>query len=212
MIRFYRTTKYSNVMKTEDRIYFEEKLQSTGRKGMESVLSNLDSLGFFTAPASTAFHLNCEGGLLKHSVNVCREALALREKQIELRPECEALLPTDSVIIASLLHDTCKADTYKAEIKSRKKENGEWEKYVGYGVDYSSLPVGHGEKSVIRLLQWGLEMTDDEIMAIRWHMQAWDLGFQSQEMKSSISAAKSKTPLISLITAADGLASFILEA
>lgn len=199
-------------MNIEDRRYFEEKLRSTGRKGIEDVISSLDSLGFFSAPASTTYHLNCEGGLLKHSVNVCKEALALREKQIELRPECEALLPTDSVIIASLLHDTCKADIYKAEIKSRKKENGEWEKYMGYGVDYSSLPVGHGEKSVIRLLQWGLEMTDDEIMAIRWHMQAWDLGFQSPEMKSSISAAKAKAPLISLITAADGLASFILEA
>ena len=195
-----------------DREYFEEALRSTGREGVENVLGNLDRLGFFKAPASTAFHLNCEGGLLKHSVNVCREALALREKQIELCPECSALLPEDSVIISSLLHDACKAEIYVPEVKSRKGDDGRWEKYTGYGVDYSDLPVGHGEKSVIRLLQWGLDLTDEEILAIRWHMQAWDLAFQSPEMKANLNAAKSRTPLVALVTAADGLASFVLEA
>jgi hypothetical protein len=194
-----------------DRRYFEESLRSTGRKGIDAVIANLDRLGFFSAPASTIFHLNCEGGLLRHSVNVCREALALREKQIELSPGTENLLPVDSVLIASLLHDICKAEIYVPEEKNRKNERGYWEKYMGYGVDYSDFPVGHGEKSVIRLLQWGLEMTDEEILAIRWHMQAWDLPFQSPEIKNNLNAAKARTPLVALITAADGLASFILE-
>lgn len=54
-------------------------------------------------------------------------------------------------------------------------------------------------------------MTDDEIYAIRWHMGAWDLPFQSAEAKGNSNAAKAKSPLMAVIGAADGLASFILE-
>ena len=58
----------------------------------------------------------------------------------------------------------------------------------------------------------GLILTDDEIAAIRWHMQAWDLPFQSYEMLSNINAAKKKYPLLNLILAADGLAAHMIEA
>lgn len=193
------------------RQYFEQMLRSTGREGVEDVIVELDDLGFFEAPASTAFHLNVRGGLVQHSVNVCKEALVLREAQVGLNSEIADRLPKESVIIASLLHDVCKAEVYVPEIKSRKTIDGSWEKYRGYSVDYSGLPVGHGEKSVIRLLRWGFPLTDDELIAIRWHMQAWDLPFQSPEMKSNLNTAKENCPLLSLISAADGLASFLLE-
>ena len=191
--------------------YFIESLRATGRKGIENVIGKLEELGFFQAPASTVYHLNTPGGLLQHSVNVYREALAVREKQVEMCPESEALLPLDSVAIAALLHDVCKAEIYRTAVKSRKNEDGTWERYMGYEIDYSAFPLGHGEKSVIRLLQWGLDMTDEEMCAIRWHMGAWDLPFQSSEAKGCSNAAKTKTPLVSLIGAADGLASFVLE-
>lgn len=195
----------------DNKEYFIERLRATGRKGIDNVIAKLEDLGFFQAPASTVFHLNTPGGLLEHSVNVYKEALAIREKQIEMRPEMEAFLPLDSIAIAALLHDVCKAEIYKPTEKSRKNSSGVWEKYMGYDVDYSEFPLGHGEKSVIRLLQWGLEMTDDEIYAIRWHMGAWDLPFQSAEAKGNSNAAKAKSPLMAVIGAADGLASFILE-
>lgn len=147
--------------------YFIETLRSTGRKGVDNVIENLEKLGFFNAPASTVYHLNTPGGLVQHSINVYTEAMAIREKQIEFRPDVEPKLPVASVIIAALLHDVCKADIYEEGQKFRKGANGRWEPYSAYDVDYSALPVGHGEKSVIRLLQWGLEMTHDEILAIR---------------------------------------------
>ena len=40
---------------------FTERLLSTRREGMENVISNLERLGFFTAPASTKFHLSIPG-------------------------------------------------------------------------------------------------------------------------------------------------------
>ena len=60
---------------------FKEMLLSTKREGMEKVIEKLEELGFFKAPASTKFHLNYEGGLLEHSMNVCEMALELREKK-----------------------------------------------------------------------------------------------------------------------------------
>ncbi len=191
---------------------FTEILSATGRTGIDKVLSKLEENGFFEAPASTKFHLSCKGGLLEHSLNVYEAAMFLREQVIARKPELEAQLPADSVAICALLHDTCKSDIYKEGILNRKNADGYWEKYVGYQVDYTAgLPLGHGEKSVIMLLSWGLDLTEAEIMAIRWHMSAWDMPMQSPEHKESFNAAKSKSALVSLIQSADGIATGLLE-
>ena len=191
---------------------FQKLLSDTHRKGIESVLAKFEECGFYDAPASTKFHFSSKGGLLEHSLNVFEAAMFLREQVIKRKPELEEQLPLDSIAICSLLHDTCKTDIYKEGILSRKNAEGYWEKYVGYQVDYNTgLPLGHGEKSVIMLLSWGLELTPDEMLAIRWHMNAWDLPMQSPEHKESFNAAKAKTPLVALIVSADGIASGLLE-
>ena len=187
-------------------------LKGIKRSGIDHVIKELDEFGFFIAPASTKFHLSCKGGLLEHSLNVYEAALFLREQIILRRPDLEAQLPLDSVAICALLHDVCKTDVYKEGILSRKNDEGYWEKYVGYQVDYTnSIPLGHGEKSVIMLLSWGLDLTPEEMMAIRWHMGPWDMPMQSPEHKESFNAAKAKSPLVSLIQSADGIATGLLE-
>lgn len=195
-----------------ERTRFEEILLSTRRTGIENVLVELAKTDFFKAPASTRFHLACEGGLLKHSLNVYEAAMMIRGQVIQREPDIKALLPEDSVAIATLLHDTCKSDIYQNAILSRKTADGYWEKYPGYSVDYGAgLPLGHGEKSVIMLLSWGLQLTREEMLAIRWHMSAWDLPLQSPEHKESFNAAKAITPLLSLVQAADGIAAGMFE-
>ena len=99
--------------------YFIERLLSTRREGMENVVSNLERLRFFTAPASTKFHLSIPGGLMLHSWNVCNTALMLRDQMVLMKPELQEKLPVESVIIASLLHDVCKSDIF--DILSRLK-------------------------------------------------------------------------------------------
>ena len=191
---------------------FVKTLSSTGRKGIEKVVAKLGELGFFEAPASSRFHLSCKGGLLEHSLNVYEAAMMLREQAVKARPELEEQLPVDSVAICTLLHDVCKTDIYKEGMLSRKNADGYWEKYLGYQVDYNAgLPLGHGEKSVILLLSWGLELKPEEMMAIRWHMTAWDLPMQSPEHKESLNAAKAKTPLVSLVQLADGFSTGLME-
>lgn len=189
---------------------FIDLLRQTGRRGVDNVITYLEKVGFFEAPASVSRHLSREGGLTEHSLNVYRMATMLREQMITMRPEISKQLTEESIAIASLLHDVCKANIYKKAKKWRKDEQNRWEQYDTYEADYSRFPVGHGEKSVIMLLRLGLELTNDEVIAIRWHMGAWNLPMHSFEDKCNISEA-SDHPLTAVLQAADALATHILE-
>lgn len=192
---------------------FKTLLLSTGREGIETIYSNLEKIGFFEAPASTKFHLANRGGLLEHSLNVCDMALMLRDQMLARDPSLDRAIPESSVILCSLLHDVCKAEVYKEGTRNVKNETtGRWETVPSYNVDYSRFPIGHGEKSVIRLMAWGLNLSMDEMLAIRWHMGAWELPFQSYEAMGNISAARDKSPLVTIIQCADQLATGIVEA
>ncbi|MDY5091339.1 MAG: HD family phosphohydrolase [Prevotella sp.] len=190
---------------------FLELLRSTKRDGIEDVITDLEELGFFTAPASAGHHLNVEGGLVLHSINTCKAALAIWEGMKPLEPSLATEVKRDSIIIASLLHDVCKSDIYKRSVKKRKNALGQWEDCEGYKVSYKDFPMGHGEKSVILLLCSGLDLSDDEMLAIRWHMGAWGINMNSYEDERCYDTARALYPLVSIIQTADGLAAAILE-
>ena len=124
------------VMK-ESKERFIRLLRGTGREGIENVVNVIGELGFFEAPASSRFHLNQQGGLLQHSLNVCDVAMNVRDMMIEMDRSLTDYLPIESVIIASLLRDTCKADIYRPTIKKQKTEMGVWVSAPGYDVDHS---------------------------------------------------------------------------
>ena len=190
---------------------FLELLRSTKRDGIEDVITDHEELGFFTAPASAGHHLNIEGGLVLHSINTCKAALAIWEGMKPLEPSLATEVKRDSIIIASLLHDVCKSDIYKRSVKKRKNALGQWEDCEGYKVSYKDFPMGHGEKSVILLLCSGLDLSDDEMLAIRWHMGAWGINMNSYEDERCYDTARALYPLVSIIQTADGLAAAILE-
>ena len=195
----------------QNRERFCQILRDTGVDNIDNVIAYLDELRFFEAPASARNHFNFPGGLALHSLNVYDMAMKLRESVVALRPDSAELLAPESIAIAALLHDVCKADIYRRTLRRQKNEIGVWEDIEGYEVDYSALPVGHGEKSVIMLLRAGLDLEDDELMAIRWHMGPWDLPAQSIEMDKSYRKAQQKSPLVPLIHTADTLAAQIIE-
>lgn len=186
-------------------------LTDTGREGIDYVIEDLEDLGFFDAPASIKNHNNFAGGLVQHSLNVYDMAMSLRETSLKMRPDLETFLSADSVAIAALLHDACKADIYRKVTRARKNEVGQYERFDEYQITYENFPVGHGEKSVIMLLRSGLDLTDDEIMAIRWHMGAWGVNPHSHEDDKNYRDSQKRTPLVSLIHTADTLAAQILE-
>lgn len=149
-------------MKSEFQIRYEEIARKfIKRDGLEELLSQLADSDFYTAPASTKYHDAHKEGLVKHSLNVFSELdTALREIDRERM---------ESIAIVSLFHDICKIGYYKTDVRNTKDENGKWIQVPYYTVD-DKLPLGHGDKSIIMLLQAGLSLTTEEMMAIRWHM------------------------------------------
>lgn len=186
-------------------------LRECNRDGMEEVIADLEDNGFFDAPASAGHHLNVKGGLVLHSLNTCKAALAVWESMKQIEPTLEREVPRESVIIASLLHDVCKQNIYKPALKRKKNNLGVWEDVPGYSITYKDFPMGHGEKSLVLLLCSGLELTDAEMLAIRWHMGAWGINMNSYEDVRNFDAAHILYPLVSIVHAADSLAAGIME-
>lgn len=190
---------------------FCELLRSTNRPGVDDVIADLESQGFFEAPASAGHHLNVAGGLARHSLNACHAALAVWEGMSKLDPTLATEVTRDSIIIAALLHDVCKTDIYRRSVKKRKNSLGQWEDAEGYKVSYKSFPMGHGEKSVVMVLLSGLEVSDAEMLAIRWHMGAWGVNQNSFEDCKNYDAARKLYPLVAIVQAGDSLAAALLE-
>lgn len=190
---------------------FIELLRSTHREGVEDLLEGLENMGFFTAPASANHHLNTEGGLVQHSLNTCKAALMVWEGMAAIEPGLEKEVERESVIIASLLHDVCKSDIYFRTVKKKKTAIGTWEDNEGYKVSYKIFPMGHGEKSVILLLCNGIALSDDEMLAIRWHMGAWGINMNSYEDQRCFDTSQKLYPLVTIIQVADKLAANIME-
>ncbi len=186
-------------------------LRSTERPGVDDVISDLERDGFFEAPASAGHHLNVAGGLAQHSIFVCKASLKVWEGLCQLDPVLEKEVQRDSIIIASLLHDVCKTDIYFRSVKKRKNQLGQWEDSEGYKVSYKSFPMGHGEKSVIMVLLSGLELSDAEMLAIRWHMGAWGVNQNSFEECRNYDTARQLYPLVAIVQAGDSLAAAVLE-
>ena len=150
------------------------------RPGADKLLEWLESTDFFTAPASTKNHGAYEGALVEHSLNTYYEPL---------NGPVAWQYSAESRAITGLLHDVCKANFYK------KTE-------TGWAVN-DRLPMGHGEKSVYLIMKH-MELTDDEALAIRWHMGAYDDAFRGGSKAFNI--AMDRCPLIFALHQADTIA------
>lgn len=97
-------------------------------------------------------------------------------------------------------------------IKQNKENNGEArpEKVTSYKVN-DQFPMGHGEKSV-SILQDFIRLTEEEKLAIRWHMVAFDAGIHFNYPSGfAFNQAVNKYPLVTLLFTADFEASNIIE-
>ncbi len=171
------------------------------RDGIDGLLKFVESTDFFTAPASNKFHLAEEGGLCAHSLNVYE-----RLEKLMIMEYGEDGYNKESVAIAALFHDICKACFYKIDYRNV-KEDGVWVQKPYYTVD-DALPYGHGEKSVY-IVNGYLRLTREEAIAINWHMGGFDKRVQSGE--SAYSVAYSKYPLAVMLHLADVQATYLDE-
>ncbi len=174
------------------------------RKGSEELLEYLKKSDFFTAPASTRFHLACEGGLVEHSVNVYLRLKSLLDLEYgEKRPE---IYSDETVAICGLLHDVCKIGVYAVSYRNV-KENGVWKEVPFYTTD-EQLPYGHGEKSVY-IINGFLRLTREEALAINWHMGSFDDRVRGGS--HSIAKAYADYPIAVLTHLADLSATYLDE-
>lgn len=173
------------------------------RPGMKDLMSYLnDETDFQEAPCSTQHHLALRGGLLQHSLHVYAV--------LDLLNIDHALgYSAQTVATVALFHDVCKVNTYKEGFRWS-KDSGKWEKVPTWKVE-EHLPLGHGEKSVYILSRF-LNLSDDEALAIRWHMGAFEPGVHFPYPTGySFQAAQSKCPLVSALHIADMIATNLAE-
>ena len=132
------------------RTYVPKAYFAPKEKEIEAFLGFLANSDFYTAPASTRFHLSCEAGLVQHELHVV-------DRLVQLAcPSSEAQVAT--CVLAAIGHDLCKIGVYAPYLKNQKvyHENGsksdsqgayDWQEVVGYNFS-DSFPIGHGLKSM----------------------------------------------------------------
>jgi len=184
--------------------YMEIYNNNIKREGSKELLEYLKKSDFFSAPASTQFHSAYEGGLAEHSICVYKRFLNAVKQ--EYGQDYQQKISDESIAICALLHDLCKIDIYKTEMRN-KKIDGNWVQVPHYVIE-DSLPYGHGEKSVY-IISGFMKLTREEAMIINWHMGGFDSRVKGGSY--SISDAFYKFPNAVLFHTSDMLASYIDE-
>lgn len=182
------------------------------RKGAPALLEWLERSGFFEATASRRYHMAQPGGLATHSMNVFKRLreIAIRDLTDRNAPGVRQLSEAEeeTVAILGLLHDVCKVGVYHQETKRRKNpDTGKWEDCLGYTFR-DPFPLGHGEKSLF-LIARHMELTEEEALAIRWHMGAYDDAVKGGGR--SMTEAMNLTPWVWRLQEADMCAAWIDE-
>lgn len=199
---------------------FEAEMAKIHRPGIEKLMEYIRKSDFYKAPASTKYHLSCEGGLLQHSLNVLDALRGIMTKENDglnedgtprikyhytVAGQFVATIPEESLIIMALLHDICKTYFYTTSWRNAKNEQtGKWEKAAFYTVK-DRMPLGHGAKSAMVVKQY-MELTTPEMYAIWWHM-----GFTDTQDALTLKAAIRQYPIVWALHTADMMASSFME-
>ncbi|HDQ26843.1 MAG TPA: phosphohydrolase [bacterium] len=140
---------------------YSELLQRiSNRHGVKELAAYLEKHGFFTAPASTKYHLCIEGGLLIHSVSVAK--LALKLKPV-LLPDA----PDETVILCGLFHDAHKV-TDGFSNKTYLKNEGYGSERQPYLWNKEQLNFSGAQKSLLIISKF-IGLSRDEMQAIAYH-------------------------------------------
>ena len=190
-------------------------LKEINREGadIEALINKLEKSDFFTAPASTKFHCNYEGGLAEHSLHVF----------VELDKLCDMYapeIPRESRIIVGLLHDLDKMNKYERYYYNVKdyRPDGKfsdsvgkfnWKEESGYKMKESEDRFVFSDHGKISEYEVGyfIPLSLEESAAIINHM-----GNVMDEYKPfDMTPIFNKYKLASLLHTADFLATFIIE-
>lgn len=182
-------------------------LSSVNRDGMTKLINYLKKEDYFTAPASTKYHMACVGGLAQHSLNVYYNMMELYYgkdwRNLKEYPQCAQEVDHENIIVTALLHDLCKVDFYSSYTRNV-KENGQWHEVQAWQVNERIPIVGHGSKSVI-IAQQFIRLYLPEMQAISFHMGMQD---GDQVFASTVSEVFANSQLALYVHLADIKATF----
>ena len=188
------------------------------RDGLEKVLAWLEQSDFYSAPASTQYHLSVEGGLCQHSLNVFHSMVELCNKYWNKEESDDNIYNGDSleqdgafnmenIAIVALFHDICKANCYVRDFKNV-KVNGKWEQQEYWKWD-EQFVYGHGSKSVYILQQY-MRLYIDEAQAIRFHMGGREDPL-SQQYERQYATIYDNSKFAVMLYLADNWSCFLIE-
>lgn len=180
------------------------------REGVEEFLEWLDTSDMKIAPASTKYHMSCEGGLCAHSLNVFYRLIKLIQAEYPEGTECP--YSQESIALVALLHDLAKVNYYMISEKNVKNAQGVWEKVPYYAVKDTKDRLIFGSHSMngYYLASKFFKLTYDEELAILHHMGGLDTTEDTITLKNTIDAYK-KSTLALLLHQADMMATCIDE-
>jgi hypothetical protein len=178
----------------------QEKVTSREKEFQNLITFMEAKTSWLTSPASTKYHLNREGGLLEHSVNVAETMLKIKD----------AIAPSvsdESCVIVALLHDLGKVGMpnnpqYLVNEPSEKQKKYGYKPNYPYRFNtdlvYLSVPI----RSIYLALQH-IPLTEEEVQAIVYH--------DGQYVEDNRSSATNEEPLTLLLQYADTWSGFVIE-
>jgi|GEM_PF-3594176 len=161
---------------------------------------------FFTDPGAIRYHHDYVGGLADHSFGVWCRLMDLATSQYDPK----------TLFRVAMIHDLGKVGTYISAVKNQKRVGADgravldrfgkfiWDEVSAFDHSPHPAPVlGPRGLSIFRALAAGIQMSNDELMVVRWHMGAYDdnAGEAMLRMKRAIELC----PLVAIMQAADVL-------
>lgn len=191
-------------------------VEGISREGFRyaELVEYLNASDFYTAPASTRFHLSCKGGLCQHTLNVYHNMKTLQAAYPQM-----AGIVEDSIRIVALFHDFAKINYYIPTSRNVKRycANGKqhdalgnfvWESELGYTVDDSKrFLYGNHETTSEYLARCFTPLSVDESIAILHH----HAGMSSDCAQDNITEIFNRNPLAFLLHMADMMSTYVTE-
>lgn len=163
------------------------------------LLDWLESTDFFVAPASSQYHECHVRGLLQHTLKVYNKMCDMWNV-----PDFSEVSIHSAALVA-LVHDWCKIGLYEQYMRNVKDEaTGTWHQEPSYRRTTQNAvgSFGHGVSSMFLAGRF-FSLTNDEALAIRWHMGEYNVS--SPEM-NELHHSNETYPLVQMIQFADRLA------
>lgn len=151
---------------------FQELWSEVTREGADKLFEHMRNIGYFDAPASSAYHLSKRGGLLEHSVNVT-------ETLLKMANAVDAPYTRETLIVVGLLHDIGKAAYYgKPNYIENILKSGKQSEAKPFETNKDRSAIPH-EVAALHIIPQYMELTEDEAFAILYHNGLYtSIGYQ----------------------------------